>query len=70
MLVIAVRQSNGLYIPFTDIKNIESKDFSQIVLDIKIVEYKNELVRKTAGIFKNNKTDGLEYERNIRKEWR
>jgi len=67
MLLIEFQQNDSLSIPFDDNKNMASVDSSQIEPDVKIVEYKNELVRTTAGIFKNNKIDGLKYERNFRR---
>jgi len=70
MLVTALRQNNGIFIPYENIKEIIAQNFTHIVLEIKIIEFKNDIVKKTAGLLKTSKTDGLEYERTLRDEWK
>ncbi len=70
MLVTAIKQSNGIFIPFENIKEELSQNFTHLILEIEIIEYKNDIIKKTAGILKNFNIDGLEYEKKLRKEWK
>jgi hypothetical protein len=69
MIVIALKQNNGLLIPIEYLKDIFDIDFTQIKLEINILEYTNDSVKATSGIIKSNKVDGKKYQDKIRKEW-
>jgi len=47
MIVTAYKQSDGIFISFEFLKNIINQEFTQLIVDINIIEYKNEIVRKT-----------------------
>ena len=70
MLVTAVKQNDGIFIPFDNIKEMLAHNFTHIILDIKIIEYKNDIIKKTSGLLKNSKIDALTYERKLREEWK
>lgn len=69
MIVTAINKNGGIFIPFESIKNLINKEFSKLVVDIKILQYKNEIINKTSGLLKSYNKDGVEYENTIRKEW-
>ena len=70
MIVTAYKQTDGIFIPFEFLKNIINQEFTQLIVDINIIEYKNEIVRKTSGILKNYNIDGVKYQNKIRNEWK
>jgi len=70
MLVTAIKQYNGIFIPFENFKESLSQNFTHLILEIKIIEYKNDIIKKTSGLLRNSKIDGLTYERDLREEWK
>ncbi len=70
MIVTALKQNNGLFIPLEYLKDIFEIDFTQIKLEINIIEFINDSVKATSGIIKTNKMDGKKYQDKMRKEWK
>ncbi len=69
MILQAIKKDGGLFIP--DVEGIPS-DQSKISVDIVIVDTFDEKKKKlfnTAGILKEKKIDGVEYQKSIRSEW-
>jgi hypothetical protein len=69
MILQAIKKDGGLFIP--DVEGIPS-DQTKISVDIVIVDTIDEKKKKlfnTAGILKEKKIDGVEYQKSIRSEW-
>ena len=69
MIVTAYKQNSSLFIPTEYIQELFNTDFTQIKLEISVLEFKNDTVKMTSGIIKKNKIDGVKFQNEIRKEW-
>ena len=69
MKVIAYKRRDGLFIPLEQLSQLKNQDFTELKLDIKIIQYKNESVSQTSGLLSGHAEDGVGYQNAIRDEW-
>ena len=69
MIVTAIKQADGLFIPYEQLKRILKQEFTKIMLDIKVIEYKNDIINESSGLLNNYNIDAVDFQNTIRDEW-